>query len=100
MIASLCGDDVILRRCALASTSEARSAMRSIEAHAPRFGYRLELLGFGQTQAAVSQLVLKLESSSLFETVTLLETRREPYRERTAIAFRIECRITPEGRHE
>ncbi|MHC5028529.1 MAG: PilN domain-containing protein [Planctomycetota bacterium] len=101
MIAESCGDEVILRSCALGRTSAGNKPDGPRrEGQASAFGYRLELLGYGRTQSAVSQLVLKLETSALFDAVSLLETRREPFLDQTAVAFRIECRITPEGKHE
>ena len=52
---------------------------------------QLELLGLGLSQQAVSEFVLRLEEMTLFRQVKLIETRREPYLESEAIAFRIVC---------
>lgn len=54
----------------------------------------LRFNGYGQTQTAVSQFVLRLENIGLFSQVKLVETRREPFLDSEAIAFRIECFIS------
>jgi hypothetical protein len=45
----------------------------------------------GRSQAAVSQFVLRLEQLGLFDRVTLLDTRREPFGADSAVGFRAVC---------
>ena len=51
----------------------------------------LRLAGVGRSQAAVSQFVLRLEQLGLFDRVTLLDTRREPFGADSAVGFRAVC---------
>lgn len=53
--------------------------------------YVLRLRGLGRTQSAVSDYVLRLEQAGLFEKVTLIDTRTEPFMDGHAVAFRVEC---------
>jgi len=55
--------------------------------------FTLEIGGLGREQVDVSQFVLKLEQSGLFETVKLLETARYPFGDGQAVSFRIQCAI-------
>jgi hypothetical protein len=52
---------------------------------------RLELSGLGRSQTAVTDFVLHLEQLGLFDRARLMETRREPFLDSQAVAFRIEC---------
>ena len=45
----------------------------------------------GRSQSAVAQYVLRLETMGLFAKVNLVETRREPFLDGQAIAFRVAC---------
>ncbi len=57
---------------------------------------QLQLGGLGLAQQAVSEFVLRLEETSLFRQVKLLDTKREPFLDSDAIAFHIECLIETE----
>jgi hypothetical protein len=84
LLAETTRDEVVLRRCRLSAGA----------GRAPRVGPprgTLEVDGFGSTQSAVSDFVLRLEHTQLFRYVKLIETRREPLGTGFAVAFRIEC---------
>ena len=102
LLSSTLGDHITLRNCALGTSQESlgargpRTAVTSNDAPAPggmpdSANLRLELMGLGLSQQAVSEFVLRLEEMTLFRKVKLIETRREPYLETEAIAFRIVC---------
>ncbi len=60
------------------------------------------LTGHAMTTLAVSQFVLRLEESGLFNRVSLERTRREPFLTGQAIAFEIHCLMSSSagGIHE
>jgi Tfp pilus assembly protein PilN len=111
------GEDVVLRGCDLTSGDEASAPVQPVfgappiagappsanapaavpeKAAAPSAGgghFTLKLAGFGTSQHAVSQFVLRLEQLGLFDRVRLVETRREPFLEADAIAFRVDATI-------
>jgi hypothetical protein len=78
LLAETKGEDIALRRCRLAPGQET----------VQRGGLQIE--GYGLTQQAVSQFVIRLEQVGLFRTVKLTETRREPLGTGHAVAFRVE----------
>lgn len=53
----------------------------------------VSISGAGTSQAAASQYALRLEGTGLFGRVALLDTNREPFGERAAVSFRIECTL-------
>ena len=55
--------------------------------------YVLTSAGFGRLQSEVSQFAVRLEQSGLFDGVNMTHQRREHFREDSAIAFHVECRI-------
>jgi len=55
--------------------------------------YTLELSGFGRTQTSASQFVLRLEQMEMFDTVELVNSRRQKFFDGEAVVFKIECRI-------
>jgi Tfp pilus assembly protein PilN len=88
LVGNLRGEDVVLNRCRLdASTAALNSpgAMKLV----PTLG----LHGYGRTSTAISQFVLKLENTQLFDAVSLLKTNREFYQGAEALAFQLECRL-------
>ncbi len=88
------GDRAVLRSVRLRAPHEATSGLAPQDSNAI---VRLELTGFAQTQRAVSEFVLRLEEAPLFEKVTLIDTRREPFRSGSAVGFRIECELDAGG---
>ncbi len=96
LLSSTLGDNITLRSCALERSRGPLPRGATTGAPAPvgmpnSAGLQLELIGLGLSQQAVSEFVLRLEEMTLFRQVKLIETRREPYLESEAIAFRIEC---------
>ena len=102
LLSSTLGDHITLRNCTLETSHESlgtggpQTAIATNNASAPSgipdaANIQLELIGLGLSQQAVSEFVLRLEEMTLFRQVKLIETRREPYLESEAIAFRIVC---------
>jgi len=52
-------------------------------------------LSKGVPVAAANRFLLRLEQTGLFSKVTLLDTTREPFFDKNAIAFRLECALNP-----
>jgi Tfp pilus assembly protein PilN len=53
----------------------------------------VRVTGFAADPGEVSAFVLRLEASGLFETVRMGSSRREPFRQQTATAFDLACRM-------
>jgi hypothetical protein len=104
MVAKNLNDDVVLERCSLAPVDTGPDDKPSAPpAGAARAGevlyqrYLLDLSGFAQTQTGVSQFVLRLEKSRLFDGVRLIGTQRRPFMDGQAVSFRIECALSGKG---
>jgi hypothetical protein len=104
MVAKNLNDDVVLERCSLAPVDtgpdDKPSATPAGAARAEEVLYQrylLDLSGFAQTQTGVSQFVLRLEKSRLFEGVRLIRTQRRPFMDGQAVSFRIECALSGKG---
>ena len=103
------GDGVVLKSCSVRPPSAGRGAgygAARVDARRPAQpapaarpagdagGFRLEVSGVARSHAAANDFVLRLESErTLFSKVTLLDTAREPFLDRDAIAFRLECSL-------
>ena len=107
LLSTTLGDRIILRNCKLTTLRKSSGARgpvtastvedRSVTGDAREsMTIQLGLDGFGLAQQAVSEFVLRLEETSLFRQVKLLDTRREPFLESDAIAFHIECLLETE----
>ena len=99
LLSTTLGDRIVLRNCTLTTLHKSPSARESVSGVARgSTTIQLQLGGFGLAQQAVSEFVLRLEETSLFRQVKLLDTRREPFLDSDAIAFHIECLLeTEEG---
>ena len=86
-VADSLGDSVVLRRCKLTPMGGRDGAGEVI---------KLEVGGPAQSQQAVAQVILRLEQTPLFRSVKLIDTRREPFRDTHAVAFRAECILDSE----
>ena len=97
------GEEVVLSQCGLTTTDEKAaditgnlkawlSSSRLEDLLASR-RYRLKLAGFGRTQSSVSQFVLGLEQTGVFDSVRLITSYRQAFLDGQAIAFSIECWI-------
>ncbi|MHC4211443.1 MAG: PilN domain-containing protein [Planctomycetota bacterium] len=91
LLASTLEDEIVLSSVRLKSGAAEESGTRESGAT------NLDFAGFGQSQAAVSRFVLRLEAISLFRSVKLQDTRREPFLADHAIAFRVECVLDDGG---
>ena len=105
LLAEATGDEVVLRECRLQHSSggagtapgvpRAASGSRVETGIPPTY---LELGGLGRSQNTVTQFVLRMDEIPLFKKVKLQDTRREPFGNGHAVAFRIVCLLDPEGR--
>jgi hypothetical protein len=97
------GEEVVLGQCRLSTTNAVAGeitddlkgwlASSPLEELLASRRYRLKLSGFGRTQNSVSQFVLGLERTKVFESVRLINSYRQAFLDGQAIAFSIECRI-------
>ena len=83
------GDRVVLSSVRIEPTADQNKNASATSAVAQR--YTLHLQGVGQTQALVSQYVLKLEASKLFDRITLIDSNRAPFGSGEAVSFRLGC---------
>lgn len=86
-------EDVVLKNCQLTATSRKNEKSLSPGAFLADRQFRLELSGFGRTQTSVSQFVLRLEQMEMFDSVELVNSRRQSFLNNEAVTFNIECRI-------
>ena len=105
-LASARGDQIVLQGCALAvddpQDSQRRPGpVRAVSAvrktkdpkeHQPGH-YSLKIDGMSDNQMAVSQFMLDLESTGLFDRVRLLKTDRTTYLTRPAVSFTVQCAL-------
>ncbi len=101
MLSSALGDETVLRSIRLQAPPEAAPGApggpsRSDTAQTLQ-PITLDLTGLGRTQQVVSEFVLRLEHTPLFEMVRLVDTRREPFLNNHAVVFRIECVLDAGG---
>lgn len=114
-LAKLNDDDVVLRRCELSSATVATSmapppppapvaptapgtAAKPIAPPPPKVVVTLHLSGAGRTPMAVSEYVLRLERTGLFEHVELLGTTRDSAMPEGAVSFRVDGILRTGGR--
>lgn len=55
--------------------------------------YKLEIAGMGRSQESVSEFVLRLQGTGLFEEVKFIRSAREPFMSGEAVAFGVECTL-------
>jgi Tfp pilus assembly protein PilN len=112
LLAKSTGDDVVLNRCEITPVKDdaaptipgapppappvappVQTVGLTPKAAVSRSAGRadLRLAGIGRSQAAVAQFVLQLESTDLFEHVSLLQTTRQEYLGGEAVAFELDC---------
>lgn len=93
------GQEVVLNNCQLAALNKDNNdGTESFSPSAADMGlaerrYRLKMSGLGRTQSSVSQFVLRLERIGLFDSVTLVNSYRQPFLNGQAVAFSVECSI-------
>lgn len=93
LISRTADERIILSRCEL---TESAPAEKGAEAESANFdGAVLRLDGFGKTQTDVATFVLQLETTGVFDRVSLLQSHSQPLLGSDAAAFRIECEMRP-----
>lgn len=93
LVSRTADERIILSRCEL---TESQPAEKGAEAESANIeGAILRLDGFGKTQAAVAAFVLQLETTGVFDRVSLLQSHSQPVLGADAAAFRIECAMQP-----
>ncbi len=95
------GGDIVLSRCQLATLTKEDEAItdglrgrlpaKPLSVFLAECRHKLVLNGFGETQEAVSQFVLRLESIGAFDMVRLTNSSRQSFLRGEAVAFSIEC---------
>jgi len=91
-VAKQMGEDVFLSRVELAQ-SKAKSPVPAETPASPVRPYTLTVGGYGRTQTAVSDFVVQLEATPLFEKVTILQTDRKKLMADEAISFELLCQL-------
>ena len=95
-------EEIVLAECQLLATSKnsgnAMNGVQNMSSSSPSAflaerQYTLELSGFGRTQTSVSQFVLRLEQMEMFDSVELVNSRRQSFLNTEAVVFNIECSI-------
>lgn len=101
LLADTLGDQVVLRNCQIDPKAPKQSAageQQTATAPAkPTNEYVLQLSGLGRSQEVVSQFVLRLEQTGLFDRVALVNTVREPFLNGQAFGFSVECKLSRSG---
>lgn len=93
LVSRTADERIILSRCEL---TESGPPDKGAEAESANFeGAILRLDGFGKTQTAVAAFVLQLETTGVFDRVSLLQSHTQPLLGTDAAAFRIECAMQP-----
>ena len=90
-------EHIVLSDCELQTGRNQTDASAGSKAGDPmplnRRCYRLEIHGFGKSQSAISQFVLRLERYDLFREVRLINSTRASLGGAEMLSFRIECVI-------
>lgn len=93
LISRTADERIILSRCEL---TESKPPEKGAEAESANIGGAvLRLDGFGKSQTAVGAFVLRLETTGVFDHVSLLQSHNQPVLGTDAAAFRIECAMQP-----
>ena len=96
------GEEVVLGNCQIVILNKGRNVKDNLReffsssdpaALLAERRYKLELSGYGRTQTAVSQFVLRLERMRIFDSVRLINSYRGAFLNNEAVAFSIECSI-------
>lgn len=97
------GAEVVLRSCELNETMISSIAPKGRKGESlnagggaddnNRMAFVLDVAGLARSQTAVSQFVLRMERSGMFDSVRLVSTIREPFMNSKAVAFRLKCTL-------
>ena len=94
LLAKITGEHVVLESCELEQI-EKEEEQSSSDLPAAQAKYLLSISGLAKSQIDVSQFVLGLEKSRLFDQVKLVETTRRLINEYDAVAFKLACSLGP-----
>ena len=89
-------EQIVLGRCEMSEAKPAGSSGGSVSTDPGPVTLRLE--GYGKTQVAVAGFVLRLETTGVFDRVSLVQSRREPVLNTDSTAFEIVCLMQPSRR--
>jgi len=94
------GDEVVLEKLLLAPVklggAEAGRRKAAPDATDAEL-FVLELSGVAKSQTAVSEFILRLEKTKLFDRVRLIQTDRGPFLGGSGVTFRLECTFEGAG---
>jgi Tfp pilus assembly protein PilN len=101
MVSANLGDEVVLTTCRLVALDRDRRDLveglgrQTTPASLPQLladgAHQLQLSGFGRSQTAISNFILRLEKLGLFASTRRLESNRKEFLGSDAIAFSVEC---------
>lgn len=106
VLAQQMGDQLVLSRCRLwpqaggASSGPALAASEQVATVVTDYRtrrFRLELAGVARSQQSVSEFLLRLERSGLFDAVTLVNTHPAEFLSQSATGFEILCTLDADG---
>jgi len=96
-----CGVEIVLSRCQLTTLTGDNKVLteqwigsmpaRPLGSLLIECRHTLVLSGFGTSQEAVSQFVLRLEATGLFRIVRLMSSSRQSFLDQEAVGFSVEC---------
>ena len=99
LLAAKTQDQITLRGCSVSPRQVAAPRMTAVKSAGvkpatPSFaGILVSVSGAGISQTEVSQYALRLESTGLFNRVTIIETARETLADLQLVTFRLECTL-------
>lgn len=90
LVAGLRGDEIVLGTVDLSAGPGGAPGRPS--------GYTLLLAGSARSHQSVTQFALRLESTGLFERVTIGDTRVQEHEGGSQVAFQVRCTLTEVGK--
>jgi len=94
LLAKSTGEYVVLESCELEQI-EREEEQRRPDLPAAQAKYLLSISGLAKSQIDVSQFVLGLEKSQLFDQVNLVETARRSLNDYDCVVFKLACSLGP-----
>jgi hypothetical protein len=101
------GDEIVLSHCRLVTVTgdnrpvsehwETVLPSRPLGALLTECRHKLLLTGFGKNQESVSRFILRLEETGIFDVVRLVNSSRQSFLEKEAVAFSVECCLEGSG---
>jgi hypothetical protein len=95
------GDEIVLARCQLTTLTQDNRIVaeqwadsmpaRPLSTLLKECRHTLLLSGFGKSQESVSRFVLRLEGTGVFHLVRLVNSNRQTFLDKEAVAFSVEC---------